>query len=226
VKDSLDFLIVNHESITHHGIKGMHWGIRRYQRKDGSLTIAGKIHYRRITDYGEKGGVIKKGTKLYRVSEHKTDPTFDKKKYVSTGKYDNAQWEEYLGKAYKNRGKETYNIKYKTKEDIKVASNKNIEDKVIYLYKNDPEFSKYASYSLSQIRNFFPTMKPEHMQTTQQIASLAVAAQTPLGHILTRELRKEGYGALADSHGANTSKDPLIILDPDEKLKRVSSKKF
>lgn len=26
----------------HHGIKGMHWGIRRYQNKDGSLTPAGK----------------------------------------------------------------------------------------------------------------------------------------------------------------------------------------
>lgn len=28
--------------IYHHGIKGMKWGIRRYQNKDGSLTPAGK----------------------------------------------------------------------------------------------------------------------------------------------------------------------------------------
>ena len=28
----------------HHGIKGMKWGIRRYQNKDGSLTQAGKKH--------------------------------------------------------------------------------------------------------------------------------------------------------------------------------------
>lgn len=28
--------------IYHHGIKGMHWGIRRYQNPDGSLTDAGK----------------------------------------------------------------------------------------------------------------------------------------------------------------------------------------
>ena len=26
----------------HHGVKGMKWGIRRYQKKDGSLTLAGK----------------------------------------------------------------------------------------------------------------------------------------------------------------------------------------
>lgn len=33
------------EYLSHHGITGMHWGIRRYQNKDGSLTPAGKEHY-------------------------------------------------------------------------------------------------------------------------------------------------------------------------------------
>ena len=28
--------------LCHHGIKGMKWGIRRYQNYDGSLTSAGK----------------------------------------------------------------------------------------------------------------------------------------------------------------------------------------
>ena len=31
----------------HHGIKGMKWGVRRYQNKDGSLTNAGKKRYDR-----------------------------------------------------------------------------------------------------------------------------------------------------------------------------------
>lgn len=31
--------------IMHHGIKGMKWGIRRYQNKDGTLTAAGKKRY-------------------------------------------------------------------------------------------------------------------------------------------------------------------------------------
>lgn len=29
----------------HHGIKGMRWGIRRFQNKDGSLTPAGEKRY-------------------------------------------------------------------------------------------------------------------------------------------------------------------------------------
>ena len=31
--------------ITHSGIKGMKWGIRRYQNEDGTLTDAGKVRY-------------------------------------------------------------------------------------------------------------------------------------------------------------------------------------
>ena len=31
--------------LTHHGIKGMKWGVRRFQNKDGSLTPAGKRRY-------------------------------------------------------------------------------------------------------------------------------------------------------------------------------------
>ncbi len=30
--------------LMHHGVKGMHWGVRRYRNYDGSLTAAGKSH--------------------------------------------------------------------------------------------------------------------------------------------------------------------------------------
>lgn len=32
-------------ALYHWGIKGMKWGVRRYQNKDGTLTAAGKKHY-------------------------------------------------------------------------------------------------------------------------------------------------------------------------------------
>ena len=36
---------MNDTSLTHWGVKGMKWGVRRYQNKDGSLTAAGKKRY-------------------------------------------------------------------------------------------------------------------------------------------------------------------------------------
>lgn len=31
--------------LMHHGVKGMKWGVRRYQNTDGSLTSLGRVHY-------------------------------------------------------------------------------------------------------------------------------------------------------------------------------------
>lgn len=35
---------MENNTLTHHGILGQKWGVRRYQNKDGSLTEAGKKH--------------------------------------------------------------------------------------------------------------------------------------------------------------------------------------
>ena len=37
---------MDNNMLTHSGIKGMRWGVRRYQNKDGTLTPAGKKRYK------------------------------------------------------------------------------------------------------------------------------------------------------------------------------------
>lgn len=57
------------DELSHHGVKGMRWGIRRYQNKDGSLTPEGRrrLGSDKYEDAHNEDIVLKKGTKASRV---------------------------------------------------------------------------------------------------------------------------------------------------------------
>lgn len=68
----------------HHGIKGMKWGVRRYQNLDGTLTSAGKKRYVNIDVITSK----KTGEKLY-MAEQRSKRAYDPEHYftiISNGK--------------------------------------------------------------------------------------------------------------------------------------------
>ena len=57
----------------HHGVKGMKWGVRRYQNKDGSLTSAGKKRFSKdqaIKDARVKNAELNK-KRLHAINERK-----------------------------------------------------------------------------------------------------------------------------------------------------------
>lgn len=137
------------EDIYHHGIKGMKWGVRRYQNYDGTLTTAGKKRYNQLYDKvytephyryeyeveedinkvgvshkNDREDIIRKGSVLQRRARV-DEPHNNKPKHMSITDIDNydygsMSW-EYLGiEDYYDDEIKTYQLK----RDIKVANAK------------------------------------------------------------------------------------------------------
>ena len=76
---------ISEDELCHHGIKGMRWGIRRYQNPDGSLTPAGKKKYsKEVYKKIEYSG--KHGKTWYEISDELSKD--NKFKSVIEGKSD------------------------------------------------------------------------------------------------------------------------------------------
>lgn len=105
-----DYIIYrNEEELEHHGILGMHWGVRRYQNEDGSLTSAGKKRYRTDEDVNKYGKtrkeVIDRLNKGADKLASKSDEYYEKSQY---SKEEKAFKRMQAQKDYENRDDENY----------------------------------------------------------------------------------------------------------------------
>ena len=118
----------------HHGIKGMNWGVRRYQNKDGSLTLKG------IRRYGEDHTrTLKAGTEIQNISRKQLDLNSKKSNRIY-GSYTNSDKSEYLDMMgnyeYNERG---YKNTFKVKKDIRIASEREAVKTISDMFKDNPK---------------------------------------------------------------------------------------
>ena len=216
--------------LQHHGIKGQKWGVRRFQNPDGSWTAAGRERYGKGVDprlslggaaTKAYNGTLKRGTKIYRITNNKNDTTYDNKKYVSLSKEDHKKWQNYIGDAYKRGGGEAYNVEYKTTKELKIADYQEVGKIFMEKMQDNMAKTKMINDTKYAANQFNYTSDDAY-----DMLSLNFAMQTETGKMFVQELMKKGYHGVQDRHGQNTSENPVIIFDPDKNLKRTKVSKY
>ena len=70
---------MDNNELQHWGIKGMRWGVRRYQNKDGTLTLAGKRREKQLNKQRVENLKKARAAKAERKSKIATDSLSPKK---------------------------------------------------------------------------------------------------------------------------------------------------
>lgn len=168
-----DYIIVNGE-LYHHGIKGMKWGRRRFQTKDGSLTPAGKKRYVTARQAGinarkaekasiaadkARGGVTyrqaSKNAQAARKASIEADRAYNKelraeKKAKKAAEKTDAKIEKASYRQY-GRLEDAYSYKKNPKEKDMYETYGKIEDSLTYSKYANKKAEQYAQKALDDI---------------------------------------------------------------------------
>ena len=172
-----DYLTVNGE-LSHHGILGQKWGVRRYQNPDGSLTAAGKKRYQyneyrlarktqklgyknsydRMLDYQKKSKIVQERAKeLKPLSDKANDLRFKLEDYEERDDV----YDEALKKSTELAKKQPDYGKYGEKYD----------DDLIDFFMYDKDVLKKTANEMNKSDPTYNELRKEYKQTIRDYKS-------------------------------------------------------
>ena len=231
------------EFLAHHGIKGMRWGVRRFQNKDGSLTPAGEKRYavdseKKIQVNSDGSKTVPSGFRFNRVGKSTLDVNQSGGLYVSYGKEDAARYVKALGpttlgKLFGTAGESVQHITVKS--PLRMPSDEQTaKETASLLIQNKRLFRdfKESFYSIAVTGDFDKDISESDLQKalrqplSKEAQKLAYGVSSFLGDgnyadeakIVYAHFRAKGYDAIPDVHDrlSGTSQTAMIVINPDK----------
>lgn len=133
--------------LQHHGIKGMKWGVRRYQNDDGTLTEAGQKRYER--DQRENAGK-KKGNKVGSADPNRwvKEDMERTKKLTDASSHMTSELKRINDKAIKDKPRTKMNLKSMSDKEMRDAINRALLEKQYNDMFNPPTISRGRDYTM------------------------------------------------------------------------------
>lgn len=193
--------VIYSEELTHHGIPGMKWGIRRYQNKDGSLTNAGKKRY-------EKELAKAKAEQKVIKNRERTKAKLDK---LEEMKRDNAARKKALDDANKSKSKKDE----ATKKATSTKQIKSVKDL------SDEELS--AIVRRAQLEQQYNNLHPKKVSLGKKVMNdvLAPALMGSAKNVMNDFMNKKGKELL----GLNDKKDEDPLKGLKDEVTRMQLEK-
>ena len=167
-------IVETEQDITHHGIKGQKWGVRRYQNANGSLTSAGKKRYR--------SQLAAKDTELRRISQAKASEEAKLKQMESMKSYSGFR-KATISSTFGDDSKDEKTLNRNLRRDYEV------EDV-------DDFFNKYYGQSLKSMHRNFLSSYDQERKSGQALIDRYTEQYNKISDIdvvgkSTRRVRKE-----------------------------------
>lgn len=185
----------------HWGIKGMRWGVRRYQNRDGSLTPAGKKRYDKLEAEMEKLGGKSDKKKLSEMTDDELNARINRLNLEK-------RYSEAVASNEKNDNIAT------SKPKVAPSFKKNVSDMT------DDEIN--ARIERIKLENRLKELMTEPVKTVETKKETS-AGKKIVGEILTNSVKNIGQQAATYALGAGVNyfaKNVLGVKNATEKRKR------
>ena len=177
----------------HHGIRGMKWGVRRFQKADGSLTSAGKKRYSDDVDKAKEN--LKKEKRKLRESQRSVTAVGNLKGFADATAVGikRIQSANKIGDEY-NKAVERHN---KVKESYKKA------DQKLAIAKAEKKVDKYRDNEKKEFKAYRKEMQKYGIRGSARDVESNDKATALYNHISTKKGKE--YADRVEKHVQNVS---------------------